>query len=182
MYVRCGMTDAEIRSLGLTRVVPVRRYSGGRAPGFKTNEAGHKESEMRRNVETTAEERRKLMAAVLEISVKTLWSNSLYQFGGRYFQQLSGGPTGSRATMCASRIVMYHWSRKLIRIIETSGLKTWMKSAYCDDVRLIISLFTSLKWDPDTKAFVSCEPVMDGSDIDALTVRGAEKMHGLNYP
>ena len=48
MYVRYGMTDAEIRSLGLTRVVPVRRYSGGRAPGFKTNEAGHKESEMRR--------------------------------------------------------------------------------------------------------------------------------------
>ena len=48
MYVRCGMTDAEIRSIGLTRVVPVRRYTGGRAPGFKTNEAGHKESEMRR--------------------------------------------------------------------------------------------------------------------------------------
>ena len=34
MYVRYGMTDAEIRSLGLTRVVPVRRYTGGRAgPG-----------------------------------------------------------------------------------------------------------------------------------------------------
>ena len=72
--------------------------------------------------------------------------------------------------------------KKLIRIIQSSGLKgCWTKSAYCEDVRLI-SLFTSLKWDPHTKAFVSCEPVMDGSDIDALTVRGAEKMHGLNYP
>ena len=48
MYVRYGMTDAEIRSLGLTRVVPVRRYTGGRAPGFKSKEASHKEPEIRR--------------------------------------------------------------------------------------------------------------------------------------
>ena len=40
----------------------------------------------------------------------------------------------------------------------------------------LISLFTSLKWDPHTKAFVSCEPVMDGSDIDALTVYCAEEL------
>ena len=169
-----------------SRVVPFRRYSGGRAPGFKSKEP-EKDGDkwLFPNVETTAEERRKLMAAVLKISVKTLWSNSLCQFGGRYYQQLSGGPTGSRATMCASRIVMYHWSRKLIKIMETSGLKTWMKSAYCDDVRLIISLFTSLKRDPNNKAFVlPCDPDMDGSDIDTdcLLCRGAEKMYGFNQP
>ena len=61
MYVRYGMTDAEIRSLGLTRIVPVRRYTGGRAPGFKSKEAGHKEPEkdgdkwVFPNVETSAE-------------------------------------------------------------------------------------------------------------------------------
>ena len=38
--------------------------------------------------------------------------SGLTQFGGRYYEQLSGGPTGSRATLCASRIVMYHRSKE----------------------------------------------------------------------
>ena len=109
------------------------------------------------------------MAEVLEISVKRSRPSRVTQFGGRSYEQLSGGPTGSRATLCGSRIVMYHRSKKLIRIIQSSGLKgCWTKSAYCEDVRLI-SLFTNLKWDPHTKAFVSCERVSLSWTAQTLT-------------
>ena len=73
---------------------------------------------------------------------------------------------------------MYHWSNKLIRIIENFGLKAWMKSAYCEDVCSYQPVHqpASLKWDPETKVLVSCEPVLDGSDIDALSVFCAEEL------
>ena len=93
MYVRYGYTDAEIRAAGLERIVPIRKFTRGRAPGITSAEAKHAEAERAADkwifpdLEPTELEKRKLMAAVLEIGVRAAWDNSVYQFGGKYYLQ-----------------------------------------------------------------------------------------------
>ena len=112
MYVRYGNSDAEIRAQKLARVVPVRRHTRGRAPGVTSAESLHADHNKQEdkwvfpNVEYTETEKRLLIGAVLEIAVRTVWENSCYSFGGRYYHQQQGGPTGRRITMAAARIIV----------------------------------------------------------------------------
>ena len=74
MYVRYGYSDAEIRAQKLARVVPVRRYTRGRAPGVTSAESLHADHNKQEDkwvfpkVEYTEMEKRLLMGAVLEIA------------------------------------------------------------------------------------------------------------------
>ena len=78
IYVKFGMSDSEIRARALIRVVPVRRYTWGKAPGITSAEAMHKEAERDKDkwifpdIELTNPERQSLIAAVLEIGVRTM--------------------------------------------------------------------------------------------------------------
>ena len=45
--------------------------------------------------------RRKIIGAVLQISIVQLFKGFIYKFGGKYFLQVGGGPTGARVTMAA---------------------------------------------------------------------------------
>ena len=138
MYVRYGYTDIEIRAAGLERIVPVRKFTRGRAPGITSAEAKHAEAERAKDkwvfpdLEPTELEKRKLMAAVLEIGVRAAWENSVYQFGGKYYLQQKGGPTGARVTMAASRVVTGASGIKLMRKLMEAKIKTYMKSNYVD--------------------------------------------------
>ena len=69
----------------------------------------------------------------------------MYSFGGRYYVQMAGGPTGYRSTMAASVLVMYDHGKQLVKILEQADIKVWMKSGYVDDIRYVISLFNNLK-------------------------------------
>ena len=108
LYVRIGMTDTEIRSLGVTRVVPVRRYSRGQASGMISAEALHGDADKACDKwifpdrDLTLPEKRRLIAGLLEVAC---WENSVNQFGGRYFHQLTG-LTGAFPNMSASRLVI----------------------------------------------------------------------------
>ena len=94
---------------GLQRIVTVRKFTRGKALGITSAEAKHAEVERASDkwvfldLEPNELEKRRLMAAVLEIGVRAAWDNSVYQFGGKHLQQ-KGGPTGARVTMAASRL------------------------------------------------------------------------------
>ena len=57
----------------------------------------------------TEEEEREIVARVAEIGVRAIFEHFCYRFGGKTFQQQSGGPIGARVTMAAARIVMQDW-------------------------------------------------------------------------
>ena len=147
LYIRIGMTDTEIRAAGVTAIVPVRKYTKGQAPGITSKESMHADTDRDLDKwifpsrELTNEEQRKLMGAVLEIAIRASWENSMYSFAGSYYLQKEGGPTGRRLTMAASRIVMGSFGKKLNKIMEDAGITVWMKSAYVDDIRKVITLF-----------------------------------------
>ena len=50
--------------------------------------------------------KRKMLARMVEIGVRTLFTHFCYSFGGENYLQMSGGPIGARVTMAAARIVM----------------------------------------------------------------------------
>ena len=62
-------------------------------------------------LEFSNEEKKILFAKALEVGTFILFSRHVYQFSSRIFKQKKGGPTGVRATMAASRVVMgiYAW-------------------------------------------------------------------------
>ena len=136
-YVRMNLSDFEIRSRKLSRIVPVRRSNKGKMPGMtgkeatkrkepeqesdeekKKNEEEEKPSKEERFIhperEATKEEEILLFATALEIAVKFLFSNNLYQFGGRTYLQSDGGPIGLRATMCIARLIMGEWGESKV--------------------------------------------------------------------
>ena len=78
LYVRIGMSDAEIRAAGVTTIVPVRKYTRGQAPGITSKEALHADTDKELDKwifpprELTRDGQRKLMGAVLEIAIRAL--------------------------------------------------------------------------------------------------------------
>ena len=168
MYVRYGMEDYEIRALGLSRVVPRRRYTRGRAPGITSSQAlggdpdNAEEKWIFPDIELSDYEKRALVGACLEIGVRTSFENSVYQFAGRYYLQSSGGGTGARVTMCSARIIMADWGQKMTEILKRNNIKTWLKSAYVDDVRFVINLLRmNQKWDDTSKSFIETQTKID---------------------
>ena len=118
MYVRYGMDQFEIRSLKLDSIVPRRRYHTGVEPRIKGREplSGDPENDEVRWIfpgrDPTEMEKTNLMAACLEIGVRTCFENHVYQFGGKIYLQSKGGPIGMRVTMAAARVVMGDWGEE----------------------------------------------------------------------
>ena len=188
MYVRYGYNDAEIRALKLDRIVPVRRYTRGQAPGLKSAEAKHKDREKDEvkwvfpDVEPTKPEQRRLLGAVLEIGVRAAFENSVYQFGGRYYHQQKGSPTGWRLTMAAARVIMSDWSINITKILEQANIKIWLKSHYVDDIRKAVTLFSNLRWDEASKAFktVSSDEMDTNENIKYCANEIRKAMESIN--
>ena len=106
IYVPYGYSDIEIKAAGLERIVPVQKFTRGQVPGITSKHAQAqpaKDKWVFLDLEPTELEKRKLMAAVLEIGVLAAWENSVFQFIGKYYLQQKGGPTGALVTMAASR-------------------------------------------------------------------------------
>ena len=98
------------------------------------------------------------MAACFEIGVRTCFEHHVYQFGGRYYLQKSGGPIGMRVTMAAARIVMSDWGRKMKEILMKANMKTYLKALYVDDKRTVMpALAKGTRWVQKTKSFENRE-------------------------
>ena len=174
MYVRYNYTDAEIRAFGLSRVIPRRRYKQGRAPRITSKEAMSGDSDKTDDkwifpdIELTKIEERKLVAACLEIGVRTSFQNSVYTFGGRYYLKQSGSPIGERLSMAVSRIVMYDWGRKMKATLTSAGMETYLASAYVDDIRFLVSTIRrDQRWNTETNRLEAGQ----GTDEDISETR-----------
>ena len=141
MYVRYGYSDPAIRAQKLARVLQFRRYTRGRALGVTSAESIHTDHNKQEDkwvfpkVEYTDTEKRLLIGAVLEIALRTVWENSCYSFGGRYYHQQQGSPTGRRIAMAAARIIVgYNIGKEVTEMLQTGDIKIWSKSGYVDDL------------------------------------------------
>ena len=159
-YIRMNFTDKEISVRGLSRVVPVRRYTKGCMPGMTGEEALKKVEEgeerfLYPQIQLTKEEEINMFATALEIAVKFMFTHHVYSFGGKIFRQTDSGPIGLRITMAVARLVMGEWGKKMRNILTEADIKLYMESLYVDDARYLTSaLKEGVRWSQEEKKFV----------------------------
>ena len=104
-YIRMNMTDWEIRSRKLSKIVPKRKYNKGAMPGMAGAEAKKKtitEEEKKfefPSVELTEADKTNLLATALEIAARFMFKNHVYSFANENYKQSDSGPCGMRSTM-----------------------------------------------------------------------------------
>ena len=158
-YVAMGYQPWEVKALGLHNIVPYRRYNHGSRPNVTGKEPLSKEAndEVRWIFpprEPTEIEKVNLWAAALEIGIKRCFATHTYQFGGKLFQQIEGGPIGMRLTGACARVVMGVWGRTVNEILEHEKIENHLAAAYVDDVRYITSVIAKgWRWQDKEKRF-----------------------------
>ena len=94
------------------------------------------------------EEKRKILAKVIEVAVREIMANDMYQFKGKTYKQTEGGSIGLRAT---GVIVMNRWRRRLIRTLENEEIRKWLVCKYMEDINMIIKrIKEGWRWDSKT--------------------------------
>ena len=97
--------------------------------------------------EYTKEEKRKILAKVIEIGVRTILENHVYKFGYKIYRQVIGGPMGLKLTGIVARLVMDRWARKFEFKLAEAGIKLDLLKKYIDDVNLVLSsIDVNLQW------------------------------------
>ena len=77
-----------------------------------------------------------------------------YIFGGRNFQQVKGGPIGTRLTMAIARIIMKLWRRKVKEHLKATNIDVLVEGGYVDDMRHLISMLEAgWRWDQEKDSF-----------------------------
>ena len=151
-YVVLASSESDLRLSKLRRILPWRRHVKGTrpkltGPGPRGPTVNDEEQWYFPQVELTEKEKRELIATVVQIGVIATFRTHVYQFGGRYYHQKSGGPIGLRATGAIARIVMGEWDIKFMEILVKNGIKVDIAARYVDDIRTLLrALKMGCRW------------------------------------
>ena len=122
---------------------PMRRFNKGTRPGMTGEDpqgpnTGSEEQWKFPRIYLTDSEKKLIIATVAEIGVSVMFRTHVYQFGGRYYHQLTGGPIGLRSTCAVARVVMGDWDLELLKQLEDIKVVVDEKARYMDDIRLFM--------------------------------------------
>ena len=129
LYVVSNMDPHELKRERVEHLVPGRTKSRGPRPGGTTEELrlkrkmdvdvvkgmGDVASYPSKWMDTDPDrdlsesEKRLLLSVALKIATRVVFKHHCYQFDGRVYRQVKGGPIGLRLTSVVSRIVMDMW-------------------------------------------------------------------------
>ena len=106
----------------------------------------------------TDEEKKIMLALMVQISVLVMMSTCCYSFGGEIFQQVAGAGIGLRGSACAAKILMGFWDTGWCRLQHKLGLNVQLFFRYIDDLRIYLAPINKgwswctggWKFDPET--------------------------------
>ena len=142
------------------KILPFRKKVGGRTPGMSsdgmTGKKGKVEDQWTFKTKTvTREQLMEIAGRCLEIAIRTVFENFIYNFGGKMYLQRSGGPIGNRLTMACSRVVMQEWGEQYLLILKEAGLSVTLFKIYVDDVRQISTVLKpGMRFDEEEKKMI----------------------------
>jgi hypothetical protein len=116
-YLAIHLTPEEITKNNLKTVIPKRVKSGGPTPGM-----AYLESDLDRNKQEkwswkgkrkvpSSLQKKRMLARAMEVAVRVILSNHLYQFNGIVYRQQKGGPIGLELTGVLARMTMLWWDK-----------------------------------------------------------------------
>ena len=80
-------------------------------------------------------EKRRIIAFFVEILVTVIMGTHVYEFAGRYYVQVDGGPIGLRSTACLASLIMKIWDCAWQKLLEREEIESLDMFRYVDDVR-----------------------------------------------
>ena len=90
----------------------------------------------------TDDDKRFILARVIQVAVMILTSTHAYTFAGRLYKQKAGAPIGLRASACLAKIIMSMWDRRWAIIQNKFKLKVYIFFMYVDDIRILMRPLT----------------------------------------
>ena len=81
---------------------------------------------------------KRILAKTLEIGVKQIMKNHLYQFNGITYRQGKGGAIGLRLTGTVARIIMDRWAIRMTSDLESNLLNIYLLTKYVDDINIFM--------------------------------------------
>ena len=84
------------------------------------------------------DQKREIIATVVEIATGVFFDTHCYTFGGKRFLQSKGGPIGMRATCAIARLVMAKWDTLWEEKLQDHGIKLELVTRYMDDGRAML--------------------------------------------
>ena len=91
-----------------------------------------------RRTPKTRDMRHRLVAKLVELIVVEVFSNHIYEFGGKIYRQREGGPIGLSLSGAVARAVMARWDSEVGQACAEQGIRIWFRSRYVDDCNIII--------------------------------------------
>ena len=142
------------------------------------------------------EQQKKIQAGVIQQMVKIIFKTHFYEWEGRIYRQIRGGPIGLRATGFIARVLMDHWAQELRRMEEQCKLLATINPVMFGNVTIHLlhnyvydcflamnRLRIGIRWDHQNKAMIwtpesEAEDREAGIDPEILTIREISKMAG----
>ena len=144
IFVATNCDKDEIKAAGLSKVVPARRHARGHAPTASTPELWSNPNGVAQpskflpvKPNMTVKEERCLLAKVVEVGVRKVMRNHVYQWGGNYWLQAQGVATGLRLSGIVGRISMDYWRGEVARLMQENGMTTYLLEKYVDDSEVL---------------------------------------------
>ena len=143
-YIAANKTEIWCQQSDLRRILPTRKNTGGVHPSPTVDDAmgPHSNDEnlwrFPEGIEFSDHEKRKVVAEVVPIGVRTMFATHVYRFGGRLFPQKIGGPIGLRSKGAIARVVMAMTDRRVKLKMDKDGIKTKLDARYVDDGRTLL--------------------------------------------
>ncbi|MCP3678952.1 MAG: hypothetical protein GY782_01110, partial [Gammaproteobacteria bacterium] len=143
-YIAMTSDPWEWKQWQVAQFIPKRAFTRGHAPGITGKEAMG--ADLGSNqwvfpiIAPCKFQLKLLLAACLGIGVRATFRLHTYTFGGKLFQQLSGGPIGLRLTCCVARLRIIAWLVEVLKRLVDAGIKIFLAKFYVDDIRLVLSL------------------------------------------
>ena len=122
IYLKLTCTNAEIVDSNLQGILPRKIKKGRKATILTVEEDARVERWWYPHPVDllTREQKKRIVANVIAQLTKLVFSTHIYEWQGKIFLQVDGGPIGLRATGPVSRILMDHW-REVMKTLEENN-------------------------------------------------------------
>ena len=197
IYLALTATPVERVDLGLQGVIPKKISKFGRKPTVRTADADEKRERWSYPVDPeklSLIQKKKIQAGVVQQMIKLVFSTHFYEWEGVFYQQVTGGPIGLRATGYVARVVMDFWAQKIgemedmcqtlwtLNPVMFENVQIHLLCKYVDDCFMAVDTFRlGIRWNSQQKAMVWSleseeEDRSSGEDPEVITMREIAKM------
>ena len=102
----------------------------------------------------SGKDKKKIVALTVEIGVTIVMCTHVYQFCGKFYLQVDGGPIGLRSTATLAALIMKLWDQAWIKLLIREGFFLLLYFRYVDDSRTFgPPLAEGWRWDTDQFKF-----------------------------